>query len=99
MFAVDTDRQNQIADLAALDQCLDGFEDGYNGKLNQCLSNWAYTQGYLKGIARKTKVTLERVAYFKKMAEKTAEIEAGQCEWLNEVMACNDEPTLVFEEF
>ena len=38
---------------------------------------------------------VEHIAYLQEMERRTKEIEAGQCDWLNELMACNEEPDLV----
>lgn len=96
MFTVDTDRDRQLADFAILDHCLDGVEDGYNGKPTQ-YTDQAYMQGYLQGMERRSTEDLAKIAYLRKMNHKADEILAGQCEWLNEILACNDEPWLAHE--
>lgn len=40
---------------------------------------------------------LERTAYLQEMERRTKEIEAGQCDWINELHQGNDEPWLADE--
>ena len=97
-YAYDIDRQETINDNAALEICLDGFEDGLNGKLAQS-SVFEYLKGYLEGVSRGIKEDQEKAERFAEYAEREAAIERGEPDWLDEVLAENDEPTLHFDEF
>lgn len=85
MFALDTERSEQLQDSAALDRCLDGIEDGYNGTPTQS-SDWEYLKGFAEGLQRRNTEQLQQ-------AQRLLE-----CGWLNETMDGNDEPFLGYEE-
>ena len=97
MFAYDTDRQETINDNAALELCLDGFEDGFTGKLAQS-SQFEYLKGYLEGVARGIKEDQERATRFEEFRQREEALHRGEPDWLDEVMATNDEPLLGDEE-
>ena len=96
-YAYDTDRVEQQNDNAALELCLDGFEDGYTGKLSQS-DKFEYLKGYLEGVIRGAKEDQERATRFEEFRQREAALEQGEPDWLNEVMESNDEPFLGNEE-
>ena len=99
MFATDSDsgRLQQIQEDCALDLRLDGFEDGYTGKLTQS-SEFEYLKGYLEGVLRGTKEDMEKASRFEEFRQHEEALLRGEPDWLNEVMESNDEPFLGNEE-
>ena len=100
MYATDTDsgRLQQIQEDCVLDLRLDGFADGYDGKLAQS-SQFDYLKGYLEGVLRGTKEDMEKAARFEEFRQREEALHRGEPDWLDEVMQSNDEPTLYFDEF
>ena len=100
MYVTDTDsgRLQQIQEDCALDLRLDGFEDGFTGKLAQS-SAFEYVLGYIQGIARGIQEDQVKAARFEEFRQREAAQKAGQPDWLDEVMQDNDEPTLQYDEF
>ena len=97
-YAYDIERQEQQNDDAALGLCLDGFEDGYTGKLAQS-SVFEYLKGYLEGVLRGTKEDMEKAARFEEYRQREEALHRGEPDWLDQVMQDNDEPTLQYDEF
>ena len=96
-YVTDTDRIEQRNDAAALELQLDGFEDGFTGKLAQS-SQFEYLKGYIEGVARGIKEDQERAARFEEFRQREEALHRGEPDWLNEVMESNDEPFLGNEE-
>ena len=97
-YVTDTDRIEQRNDNAALELQLDGFEDGFTGKLSQS-SAFEYIKGYIEGVARGTKEDQDKAARFEEYRQREEALHRGESDWLDDVMATNDEPTLYFDEF
>lgn len=99
MFATnDTGIKQQIQEDCALSLRLDGFADGYDGKLTQS-DEFEYLKGYFEGVVRGTKEDIEKSARLAEYREREEALERGEPDWLDQVMQDNDEPTLVFDEF
>ena len=100
MYAIDTDRIELLKDNAAIDAELDGIDDGYSGKLYvPGTVSQDYIKGYTEGIRQAWEEEKRKIARYAEYAAREAARKAGESDWLDDVMATNDEPTLQYDEF
>ena len=94
----DTGRLQQVQENCALDLRLDGFEHGYCGKLAQS-DAYDYWVGYLEGLVRGVRDDEAKAKRFEEFRQREEALRQGESDWLDQVMADNDEPTLQYDEF